>query len=134
MCGAERGGMNLRHLVACVSLLSACGGDRASSRGTGGATSSGPGTTSTGPGSGGSGGSGGRGGSSTGGSSAGGGGAGGGGGDSHTPGSTVDEEAAKCANTPLNDSGTIYYACDCASGADSDCEPGSDTNSGTDPS
>jgi hypothetical protein len=41
--------------------------------------------------------------------------------------------AMACAQTPLPTKGTIYYACDCGSGADPGCQAGSDSNPGTSP-
>jgi hypothetical protein len=46
---------------------------------------------------------------------------------------TVASAAQSCADMPMPTTGTIYYACDCQSGADSSCKAGSDSNSGTDP-
>ncbi|HEY5285171.1 MAG TPA: hypothetical protein VIM14_20425, partial [Polyangia bacterium] len=38
-----------------------------------------------------------------------------------------------CAAEPLRSTGQIHYVCDCQSGADSKCVPGSDNNAGTSP-
>jgi hypothetical protein len=40
---------------------------------------------------------------------------------------------ATCAAEPFPTSGTRYYFCDCAAGADPNCVPGNDTNAGTTP-
>ncbi len=48
--------------------------------------------------------------------------------------SSVSSAAQVCLNTPMPTTGTIYYACDCQSGADPSCKAGSDSNTGTDPS
>jgi parallel beta-helix repeat protein len=47
---------------------------------------------------------------------------------------TVASAAQACADMPMPTTGTIHYACDCQSGADSSCQPGNDSNPGTDPS
>lgn len=41
--------------------------------------------------------------------------------------------AARCATEPLRSTGTIYYACDCQTGAAAGCSPGNDANPGTSP-
>lgn len=41
---------------------------------------------------------------------------------------------ARCAEEPFPATGTRYYVCDCASGADADCVAGADSNNGTSPS
>jgi parallel beta-helix repeat protein len=46
---------------------------------------------------------------------------------------TIASAVQACLDTPVNTKGTIYYVCDCQSGADSQCQPGSDGNAGTDP-
>jgi hypothetical protein len=46
---------------------------------------------------------------------------------------TIAGAAMACAQMPLPTTGTIYYACDCGSGADSKCQAGSDSNPGTSP-
>ncbi len=44
---------------------------------------------------------------------------------------SIAEVAAACAGEPMR--GTVYYYCDCGTGAEGDCVPGDDTNGGTDP-
>ncbi len=39
-----------------------------------------------------------------------------------------------CADVPLRSTGTIYYYCDCGTGASAGCTPGNDANAGTSPS
>jgi hypothetical protein len=39
-----------------------------------------------------------------------------------------------CATAPLRSTGTVYYYCDCQSGADAACQAGNDANAGTSPS
>ncbi|HEY4395685.1 MAG TPA: hypothetical protein VGP64_16555, partial [Polyangia bacterium] len=41
--------------------------------------------------------------------------------------------AMACAEMPLPTKGSIYYACDCGTGADPGCQAGSDSNPGTSP-
>jgi hypothetical protein len=43
--------------------------------------------------------------------------------------STIASAAAACAAEPMR--GTVYYYCDCGTGADANCLPGLDTNAGT---
>ena len=40
----------------------------------------------------------------------------------------------RCGDEPLRSTGSVYYVCDCQSGAAPGCQPGSDANAGTDPS
>jgi parallel beta-helix repeat protein len=42
--------------------------------------------------------------------------------------------SAACDTEPFPTSGTIYYACDCQTGADPNCAAGNDSNNGTSPS
>jgi hypothetical protein len=51
-----------------------------------------------------------------------------------TPASFYAAAVSTCANMPLRSTGTIYYFCDCQSGAQSGCVAGADTNNGTSPS
>jgi parallel beta-helix repeat protein len=46
---------------------------------------------------------------------------------------SVATAAQACLNTPMPTTGTIYYACDCGTGADSTCKPGDDTKDGKSP-
>ena len=41
--------------------------------------------------------------------------------------------AAACAVEPMRSGGTVYYYCDCGTGASAGCHPGDDGNAGTDP-
>ena len=43
----------------------------------------------------------------------------------------IYDTAAACAAEPMR--GTVYYYCDCGTGADANCVPGDDANTGTDP-
>jgi hypothetical protein len=43
----------------------------------------------------------------------------------------IADVAAVCAAEPMR--GTVYYYCDCGTGADTSCVPGDDANTGTDP-
>ena len=43
----------------------------------------------------------------------------------------ISDTAAACAAEPMR--GTVYYYCDCGTGADASCVPGDDANSGTSP-
>jgi hypothetical protein len=45
--------------------------------------------------------------------------------------SSIANAAAACAAEPMR--GTVYYYCDCGTGADADCVPGDNANTGTDP-
>jgi hypothetical protein len=47
---------------------------------------------------------------------------------------TGSAPAAACATAPLRSTGTVYYYCDCAAGADPACVAGNDSNAGTSPS
>lgn len=45
--------------------------------------------------------------------------------------STIAGAAATCAAEPMR--GTVYYYCDCGTGADANCVPGNNANAGTNP-
>jgi hypothetical protein len=47
---------------------------------------------------------------------------------------TFQSASAACDSEPFPTSGTIYYVCDCQTGADPHCVAGNDTNNGTSPS
>jgi hypothetical protein len=51
-----------------------------------------------------------------------------------TPAALYGAASSACASMPLRTTGTIYYFCDCAAGAQAGCVPGSDANAGTSPS
>ena len=48
-----------------------------------------------------------------------------------TPAALYASASATCANMPLRSTGTIYYFCDCQTGAQSGCVAGNDANPGT---
>jgi hypothetical protein len=47
--------------------------------------------------------------------------------------SSVAAAAQACASMPLSTTGTVYYACDCGSGADASCKAGNDASDGKTP-
>ncbi len=107
------------------------GGVAGAKGGTGGGTA---GTGGTKPGTGGAaGGKGGTGGATATGGSGSGGSAGGSGPVVPPLTGSIASAAQACADMPISQTGTVYYACDCGSGADASCTPGDDTKDGKTP-